>query len=61
MPVLVTEAQTYKGGNDILEAGDSIVYTLKVDNTGNTCLQELVVSDLLVGSGMSCDNFATGE
>ncbi|CAN0547166.1 unnamed protein product, partial [Ectocarpus sp. 12 AP-2014] len=47
--VLVTEAQTYKGGNDLLEAGDSIVYTIKVDNMGNTCLQELVVSDLLVG------------
>ncbi|CAM9294792.1 unnamed protein product, partial [Ectocarpus fasciculatus] len=56
---IVTEAQTYKGGNDMLEAGDSIIYTFKVDNTGNTCLQELVVSDLLVGSGMSCDNFAT--
>ncbi|CAN0524752.1 unnamed protein product, partial [Ectocarpus sp. 12 AP-2014] len=59
--VLVTEAQTYKGGNDLLEAGDSIVYTIKVDNMGNTCLQELVVSDLLVGGGMSCDNSATGE
>ncbi|CAM9789547.1 unnamed protein product, partial [Ectocarpus sp. 6 AP-2014] len=56
---IVTEAQTYKGSNDILEAGDSIIYTIKVDNTGNTCLQELVVSDLLLGSEMSCDNSVT--
>lgn len=53
-------AQTDKGENDILEAGDFIAYRIDVSNTGNTCLQTLAIADLLVGPSISCNNSGTG-
>ncbi|CAM9332763.1 unnamed protein product, partial [Hapterophycus canaliculatus] len=56
----VTTAQINKGGNELLEAGDIVAYVFEVDNSGNTCVQELAVSDLLLGSAISCDTVDTG-
>ncbi|CAM9230892.1 unnamed protein product [Scytosiphon promiscuus] len=52
---IVTSAQINKGENDILEAGDLITYIFEVENSGNTCLQELAVSDQLIGLAVLCD------
>lgn len=59
LPIVMT-AKPDKGANDILEAGDYIAYEIDVSNTGNTCLQTLAISDLLVGPSISCDNSGTG-
>lgn len=53
-------AQPDMGENGILEAGDSITYQIDVSNTGNTCLQKLAISDLLMGPSISCGNSSTG-
>ena len=56
-----TTPQLDIGENDIVEAGDSIAFNVEVSNTGNTCLQILEISDLLVGSAMSCDDVTGGS
>lgn len=60
MPTLVMTANADNGDNDILEAGDSILYTMEISNTGNTCLLDVETSDLLVGAAIHCDTSSTG-
>lgn len=48
------------GDNDIVEAGDAIDYQMEISNTGNTCLEDLVVTDLRLGGDSECEGYGAG-
>lgn len=53
-------ATAHDGENNLLEAGDFIAYKLEVSNTGNTCVREVAVSDVLAEVALYCDSDTTG-
>lgn len=59
--ISVTTGTVDDGTNNILEAGDTIEYKMEIANIGNTCLADLVVSDLLLDGTIECDTPDTGE
>lgn len=41
----VITSENFPGEDDVLNAGDVIEYSMEVSNTGNTCLQEVNITD----------------
>lgn len=50
-PLAVVTGTVNNGDNGVLEAGDTVNYEIEISNSGNTCLQDVVVEDLLVLDG----------
>ncbi|MDG2147730.1 MAG: hypothetical protein P8K14_05905, partial [Flavobacteriaceae bacterium] len=52
--ITITKSQTITdNGNEVNDAGDNIVYTITISNTGNVDLTSVVVSDSLIGLAAS--------
>lgn len=54
-------AGTVDNGDDgFVEAGDTIEYEMEISNTGNTCLEDVVVQHLSLGGDNECEVHDTG-
>lgn len=56
----VVMADTNRGEDGVLNAGDTIEYTMNVTNTGNTCLVGVLVTNDGIGS-IECDAWYPGK
>lgn len=50
----VVTGTVHNGDNEILEAGDTVECQTNVFNTGNTCLEDVVVTNLVLGGENEC-------